>query len=109
MVLDMAVEATRLQWVQGQVTLVMRDSVVAGRRRMIRQTGLQWVHGQITVVMPSMPAGRRERLTGEKQLQWVHGQITVVIAAPGLRWPAPVLVLQWVHGRVNRGSAHCYW
>ena len=40
---------------------------------------LQWVHGQITVVMVDTVA--EVELGREAKLQWVHGRITVVMSA----------------------------
>src|ERR1043165_3494152 len=85
-----------LQWVHGQITVVMLFGFYWNRN----DFQLQWVHGQITVVMPPDPRrpvqqdaasmGPRSDNRGYaprhrpghgpiSRLQWVHGQITVVM------------------------------
>src|ERR1043165_3871657 len=68
----MSVVAEKLQWVHGQITVVMPLPV----EDLFIHPLLQWVHGQITVVMNTRVNAANVAYT----LQWVHGQITVVMS-----------------------------
>ena len=114
-----------LQWVHGQITVVMRSrfwgaptwaAASMGPRSDNRGYGHETMQheGEVRASMGPRSDNRgygpvqSRQFARQDPLQWVHGQITVVMSPGTTENPDPVM-LQWVHGQITvvMGEGRC--